>query len=160
MKKLIYMLAAMMLAVLAVGTALAEGTVELPADRTDLTEEDFIGSWTLKRLIMEGLEVPIESLGLTGTIVVAPGRIEINGTGGSGKSFRTTFEDGFLTYMDGEEKMAVAITEDGMLHIDLAAKTFKGTAEDEGAPEMKSGGIINISNLGESLVGQYYAKDE
>ena len=33
-------------------------------------------------------------------------------------------------------------------------------AEDEGAPEMKSGGIINISNLGESLVGQYYAKDE
>ena len=48
----------------------AETGEEAPAYRTDVTEEDFIGTWNLVSMIMQGYPVPTQALGLKATVVV------------------------------------------------------------------------------------------
>ena len=155
MKRIILIVMAMM--VMLAGTAFAE---EADAYRQDVTEEDFLGTWKLKNMIVEGYEVPTESLGLEATIVLTSGQIEITDVLGVKKTYETVFEDGHLVYVnDKEMKMFVYITAEGMLHIDQEAEKFEGTTEDEGAPLLKNG-MMNLSNLDNSLLSQYFVKAE
>ena len=80
-------------------TCAAEGT-GTPAYRTDLTEEDYIGTWRLKSMMIEGYSVPAESLNMHATIVVTSGQIEITDVFGEIKSYATTFENGRLGYIN------------------------------------------------------------
>lgn len=154
MKRIILIVMAL---VMLAGAAFAE---ETEVYRQDVTEADFLGTWKLKNMIVEGYEVPTESLGLEATIVLTEGHIEITDVLGVKKTYETVFEDGRLVYVnDKAMKMFVYITTEGQLHIDQEAETFEGTAEDEGAP-MMSGGKMNFSNMDNSLLAQYFEKAE
>lgn len=154
MKRIILIVMAL---VMLAGTAFAE---EADIYRQDVTEADFLGTWKLKNMIVEGYEVPTESLGLEATIVLTNGQIEITDVLGEKKTYETVFEDGHLIYVnDKEMKMLVYITKEGLLHIDQEAETFAGTAEDDGSP-VTNGGMIDLGNLNNSLVSQYFEKAE
>lgn len=160
MKKLITW---MMLIMTAIGcvvfTAAAETAGETPAYRTDVSAEEYLGTWKLKSMLVEGYMVPTESLGLNATIIVTEGQIEINDTFGKTKVYETTYEDGKLFFInEHDEKLFVYITEDGMLHVDQEIAALLETEKDENAPVSKSGGAIHISNLSNSVMTQYFER--
>ena len=140
----------------------ADGTTEeTPLYRTDVTEEDFIGTWNLVSMVMEGYQVPTASLGLKATVVVTPGQIEITDVMGVKKAYETTFADGVLSFVnDKEEQLIVYITPEGLLHVDQMANTFVGGIEDEKAPEKAGGTTLNVAmaNLSANLLAQYFEK--
>lgn len=138
--------------------AMAEGAEE-PVYKADLTEEDYIGKWTLKSMIMQGYPVPTEQLGLHATIIVKAGKIEITDVTGSTNEYVTTFEDGMIRFMIGDEQMVVYITPEGLLHVDQAVQVFVGTTEDEGVPEVQ-GETLSFENLDNSFLTQYFEKVE
>lgn len=154
MKRIILiMMALMMLA----GAAFAE---EADLYRKDVTEEDFLGTWTMKFMMVEGYEVPTKDLGLEATIVLTSGQIEITDMMGIKKTYETVFEDGRLVYVNDQEiKMFVYITAEGLLHIDEEAQTYEGTIEDENSAITKSG-KLNMASLTNSLLSQYFEKAE
>lgn len=156
--------AVLLLCLLIPAAVLAEGAEtgeEVPAYRTDVTEEDFIGTWNLVSMIMKGYPVPTQALGLKATVVVTAGHIEITDVAGVTKKYQTTFADGVLTFVnEKEENMIVYITAEGLLHVDQAADTFSGEAGDEGAPVEVGGSTLNLANLNADLLAQYFAKAE
>ena len=78
------------------GTADAAGASEA-ADRTDLAAEDYNGTWTLKEIRLDGgYVIPTADMGLTGTVAVGDGTIEITDVYGQKSKFETVFEGGFL----------------------------------------------------------------
>ena len=158
LKGILAMLAVCML----FSVALAEGTEaaeEAPAYRTDVTEEDFIGTWNLVSMVMEGYPVPTKALGLKATIVVTEGHIEITDVLGSTKKYETTFADGVLSFVnDKDEQLIVYITPEGLLHVDQKADTFSGEAGDEGAPVAIGGTSLNLAGMNTSLLAQYFEK--
>ena len=157
-KKILAMLAVMMLCCMTVFAA-AEGTGE-PVNRTDLAEEDYIGTWNLKYMIIEGYTVTAESMGLQASIVITDGQIEINSAVGRQKTYETVYADGKLTFVnDKDEKMVVYITEDGLLHVDHEAEVLIRIAEDEDS-SLTKGGDSNMLNLSESMLAQYYERVE
>ena len=148
---------------LLIPAVMAEGaeTEEAPLYRTDVTEEDFIGTWNLVSMVMEGYQVPTASLGLKATVVVTPGQIEITDVMGVKKAYETTFADGVLSFVnDKEEQLIVYITPEGLLHVDQMANTFVGGIEDEKAPEKAGGTTLNVAmaNLNANLLAQYFEK--
>lgn len=151
-----------LLVCLLVPAAFAEGTTEeAPLYRTDVTEEDFIGTWNLVSMVMEGYQVPTASLGLKATVVVTPGQIEITDVMGVKKAYETTFADGVLSFVnDKEEQLIVYITPEGLLHVDQMANTFVGGIEDEKAPQKAGGTTLNVAmaNLSANLLAQYFEK--
>ena len=151
-----------LLVCLLVPAAFAEGTTEEASlYRTDVTEEDFIGTWNLVSMVMEGYQVPTASLGLKATVVVTPGQIEITDVMGVKKAYETTFADGVLSFVnDKEEQLIVYITPEGLLHVDQMANTFVGGIEDEKAPEKAGGTTLNVAmaNLNANLLAQYFEK--
>ena len=129
--------------------------------RTDVTEADYIGTWELKSMIMQGYLVPSQTLGIHATVVIEEGKITITDVLDVTKSYETAFEDGRLTYTDGVGmEMAVYITEDGLLHIEKVIRVFSGTAEDEDSPIEKGGSSIDIDSMDTSILDQYFAKVE
>ena len=156
--------AVLLLCLLIPAAVLAEGAEtgeEVPAYRTDVTEEDFIGTWNLVSMIMKGYPVPTQALGLKATVVVTAGHIEITDVANVTKKYQTTFADGVLTFVnEKEEKMIVYITAEGLLHVDQAADTFSGEAGAEGAPVEVGGSTLNLANLNADLLAQYFAKAE
>ena len=127
---------------------------------TDATEEEFLGTWKLMNMIVEGYEVPTKDLGLDATVVLTAGQIEITDVLSRTQKYETVFEDGHLVYMsDNGLKMFVYITAEGLLHIDQEAETYEGTAEDEGTP-IKKNGKFDLSKLNDSLVSMYFEKAE
>lgn len=152
---------AILLVCMLLTAALAEGTEadEAITYRTDVTEEDFIGTWNLVSMVMEGYQVPTKTLGLKATIVVTPGNIEITDVLGSTTKYETTFADGVLVFVNGkDEQMIVYITPEGLLHVDQEAETFSGEAGDEGAPVAIGGTSLNLAGLNTSLLAQYFEK--
>ncbi|QTE68771.1 hypothetical protein JNO48_02355 [Clostridiales bacterium] len=148
---------------LLVPAVMAEGaeTEEAPLYRTDVTEEDFIGTWNLVSMVMEGYQVPTVTLGLKATVVVTPGKIEITDVLGVQKTYDTTFADGVLSFVnDKEEPLIVYITPEGLLHVDQKADTFSGEIDDEKAPEKAGGTTLNMAmaNLNANLLAQYFEK--
>lgn len=154
MKRIILIVMALMMLV---GTAIAEEAAEY---RTDVTEEEFLGTWKLKYMIVEGYDVPTQDLGLEATIVLTSGEIEITDIMGIKKTYETVFEDGHLVYVDDKGmKMLVYITPEGLLHIDEETETFEGTIEDEGSPISKSG-MMDLTSLNNSIMSQFFEKAE
>lgn len=154
MKRIILIMMAMMMLV---GAAFAE---EADPYRQDVTEEEFMGTWKLYNMYVEGYEVPTKDLGLDATVVLTSGQIEITDVLGRTKKYETVFEDGHLVYMsDNGLKMFVYITVEGLLHIDQEAATYEGTSEDEGTP-VKKNGKFDLSKLSDSLVTMYFEKAE
>ena len=156
-------MAVVLLVCMLVPATVAEGTEteEAPLYRTDVTEEDFIGTWNLVSMVMEGYTVPTASLGLKATVVVTPGQIEITDVMGVKKAYETTFADGVLSFVnDKEEQLIVYITPEGLLHVDQKADTFVGEIEDEKAPEKAGGTTLNMAmaNLNANLLAQYFEK--
>ena len=140
-------------------TSIAEGT-STPGYRAGLTEDDYIGTWHLKSMMIEGYTVPAESLNMHATIVVTNGQIEITDVFGEKKSYATVFDNGLLSFVnEAGEQMIVYITEEGQLHVEQEAGLFIGTAQDEGSP-LEKGGNINMANLTNSLVSHYYERAE
>ena len=162
MKRILTSLTAILLAILMMASvAMAEGT-DGEKYRTDATEEDFIGTWSLKYMIMEGYTVPTQQLGMQATIVITPGEIEITDVLGVTKTYETTFGEGLISFTnEQDEKMVIYITEEGLLHAELEAETYAGTTEDEESPiTKKGGGAINIADMGNSFLSQYFEKVE
>ena len=152
---------AALLVCLLFSATLAEGTAadEAAVYRTDVTEEDFIGTWNLVSMVMEGYQVPTKTLGLKATIVVTAGNIEITDVLGATKKYETTFADGVLTFVnDKDEQLIAYITPEGLLHVDQEAKTFSGEAGDEGAPVAVGGTSLNLAGMNTSLLAQYFEK--
>ena len=159
MKRILVTAMAIMLLLCCLTACVMAEEAENPVYRTDVTEEDFIGTWNLKNMMMQGYEVPTESLGLHATVVITNGKIEITDVFETTSVYDTSFENCMLSYIDEDGiKMVVYITTEGLLHIDLEAEVFSGTAEDEGAPVAVGGNTLNLSNLDNSIITQYFEK--
>ncbi len=133
---------------------------ERPAFRTDLTEEDYIGTWKLKTIMIQGFPAPAEMVNLHATIVITAGQIEITDVFDEKNEYETTFEDGLLCFMiNDEQKLIVYITEDGQLYMDQEAEVYSGSIEDEQSPVAVIGGnTLQITQMDKSYVGQMYEK--
>ena len=159
------MLAALMICCLA-AFACAEGAeTEEPAYRTDVTEADFSGTWSLKNMVLQGYTVPTETLGIHATIVITEGQIEITDVLEVTKTYEAAFEENKLVFLMGEEQMFVYITEDGLLHLEQEAKVFDGTEEPENPEEKKTTVFmgatgIDMGSLNDSFLTQYFVKVE
>ena len=161
MSRLFAMLMAVMAICCLVCPGYAEtGEAERPAFRTDLTEEDYIGTWKLKTVMVQGFPAPAEMVNLHATIVITAGQMEITDIFDEKNEYETTFEDGLLCFMiDEEQKMIVYITEDGQLYMDLAAEDYSGSMDDDQSPVAVIGGrTLQISEMDKSFIGQMYEK--
>ena len=136
------------------------GEAERPAFRTDLTEEDYIGTWKLKTITVQGFPAPAEMVNLHATIVITAGQIEITDIFDENNQYETAFEEGLLSFMiNDEQKMIVYITEDGLLYMDQAAEVYSGSMDDEQSPVAVIGGrSLQISEMDKSFIGQMYEK--
>ena len=65
-------------------------------DRTDLTPEDYYGTWNMTYMMLEGNMVPVEILGLTSSIAIQDEMITFTDTFGQVKQYDTFFQDGHL----------------------------------------------------------------
>ena len=116
-----------------------------------------------KSLAMEirldgGYVIPTADMGLTGTIAVGDGTIEITDVYGQKSKFETVFEGGFLYYMEDGERMMVCISTDGLLHIQFEAMALTGTAEGEN-PTVQNGVLnMNASTMEATVLNQYYER--
>ena len=142
----------------AAGASGTAGATEA-ADRTDLAAEDYNGTWTLKEIRLDGgYVIPAAAMGLDGSIVVAEGKITITDVYGTKSQHEAAFENGFLYYMEGGERMIVCISTEGLLHIQTEAMMLAGTAEGEN-PTVKDGVLnMNSNTMEATTLNQYYER--
>ncbi len=133
------------------------------ADRTDLAAEDYYGTWQLLNMRTNGYMIPAATLGLTATVVISEGIIEITDVYGETTQYETTFEDGHLIYMTEEDRMKVCISEDGLLHLAMDVLEVEGSVEDENAKKTNSGGAkvtLNMKTMQVQLVDEFFERAE
>ena len=141
-------------------TVVVPATVTEIVDRTDLTAEDFLGTWELTKMQMEGLFIPATQLGFSGKIVIDEHSIQITDIFGSFNEYEATFEEGFLYYRKGNDRMKVSISTENLLYIGVDVPEFYGTAEDEGSP-LENGQLkLDTAAMDTGTLSQFYAKVE
>ena len=147
-------------------SAEAPNTIVVPAtvteivDRTDLTAEDFLGTWELTKMQMEGLLIPATQLGFSARIVIDENSIQLTDIFGSFNEYETTFEEGFLYYRKGNDRMKVSISTENLLYIGVDVPEFYGTAEDEGSP-LENGQLkLDTAAMDTGTLYQFYEKVE
>ena len=142
------------------GTVVVPATVTEIVDRTDLTAEDFRGTWELTKMQMEGLLIPATQLGFSGKIVIDEKTIQVTDTFGETNQYEATFEEGFLYYRKGNDRMKVSISTENLLYIGIDVPEFYGNAEDEGSP--LENGTLNLgaAGMGEGTLSEFYEKVE
>ena len=139
-------------------TVVVPATITEIVDRTDLTAEDFLGTWELTKMQMEGLFIAATQLGFSARIVIDEKTIQVTDIFGETNQYDTTFEDGFLYYRKGNDRMKVSISTEDLLYIGIDVPEFYGTAEDEDAP-LENGQLkLDTAAMDTGTLSQFYEK--
>ena len=146
-------------AVIVAAEASEAGGATEAADRTDLAAEDYNGTWKLKEIRLDGgYVIPAAAMGLDGSIVVTDGEITITDVYGKQSQHEAAFENGFLYYTEGGERMVVCISTDGLLHIQTEAMMVTGTAEGENATVQNGVLTMGANTMEATVLNQYYER--
>ena len=103
----------------------------LPEDVAAESEEDFLGTWTMDSIIMNGVLIPAENFGIVGRFDIEPGKVtETSGEGDEAKvtEYTSEFVEGALQLTAEDSETALPL-----IHLNsVGGLTISVQAEEEG----------------------------
>ena len=114
----------------------------------------------MSKKLKKELKRILTALGIFLAIVIAEKTIQVTDIFGETNQYETTFEDGFLYYRKGNDRMKVSISTEDLLYIGIDVPEFYGNAEDENAP-LENGQLkLDTAAMDTGTLSEFYEKVE